>query len=220
MVWSVGWPLLRAEGFFCNLDILYGGLGIGKLQFLIKKKYNFFFSCSFFQFLVIKALDPYWIRIRIGLQPQPLDPDPDPEKWIRLRNTAISLNPPSIRSFSSFASHRFPFILHCTFWFLLWFLSLLTSSSFVYCTLIKKNIKFSSYIRKFRSSCKVIYEEGLPNTYEEMRKYSRRPLVIYDFATAPFWFPYIGGKFYFIFLSVYRPGAWRERFSLVINFTL
>jgi hypothetical protein len=28
-------PPLRAEGFFCNLDILYGGLGIGKLQFLI-----------------------------------------------------------------------------------------------------------------------------------------------------------------------------------------
>jgi hypothetical protein len=34
------------------------------LQFLIKKKFNFFFSCFFFQFLVIKALDP--------------DPDPDP----------------------------------------------------------------------------------------------------------------------------------------------
>ncbi len=31
MFWSVGWPLLRAEGFFCNLDVLYGGLGIGKL---------------------------------------------------------------------------------------------------------------------------------------------------------------------------------------------
>ncbi len=46
---------MRAEGFFCNLDILYG-LGISKLQFLIKK--------FFFQFLVIKALDP--------------DPDPDP----------------------------------------------------------------------------------------------------------------------------------------------
>jgi hypothetical protein len=29
---------LRTEGFFYNLDILYGGLGIGKLQFLIKKK--------------------------------------------------------------------------------------------------------------------------------------------------------------------------------------
>jgi hypothetical protein len=24
---SVGWPLLRADGFFCNLDVLYGGLG-------------------------------------------------------------------------------------------------------------------------------------------------------------------------------------------------
>ncbi len=23
--------LLRAEGFFCNFDVLYGGLGIGKL---------------------------------------------------------------------------------------------------------------------------------------------------------------------------------------------
>jgi hypothetical protein len=53
MFLSVGWPLLRAEGFFYNLDILYGGLGIGKLQFLIK-------AVVFFQFLVIKALDPYW----------------------------------------------------------------------------------------------------------------------------------------------------------------
>ncbi len=31
MFWSVGWPLLRAEGFFCNLDFLYGGLRIGEL---------------------------------------------------------------------------------------------------------------------------------------------------------------------------------------------
>jgi hypothetical protein len=62
------------------LDILYGGQGIGKLQFLIKNKFNFFFSCNFFSIFVIKALDPDWIRIRIGLQPQPLDPDPDPEK--------------------------------------------------------------------------------------------------------------------------------------------
>ncbi len=79
-----GWPLLRAEGFFCNLDILYGGLGIGKLQFdkknvifeiavFDKKKCNFFSAVIFFQFLVIKALDPDWIRI--GLQPQTLDPD-------------------------------------------------------------------------------------------------------------------------------------------------
>ncbi len=73
---------MRAEGFFCNLDIRYGGLGIGKLQ-LIKTKFSAVF---FFQFLVIKALDPDWIRIRIGLQPQTLDPDPDqmnadPKPW-------------------------------------------------------------------------------------------------------------------------------------------
>ncbi len=79
MFWSVGWPLLRAEGFFCNLDILYGGLGIGILQFLIKKEFNFFFSCNFFSIfgLYKKALDPDWIRIRIGVHPKMLDPDPD-----------------------------------------------------------------------------------------------------------------------------------------------
>jgi hypothetical protein len=65
MFLSVGWPLLRAKGFICNLDLLYGGLGIGKLQFLIKKKFNFFSDVNFSQFLVIKALDPEWIRIRI-----------------------------------------------------------------------------------------------------------------------------------------------------------
>jgi hypothetical protein len=31
MFLSVGWPLLRSEGFFLNLDVLYEGLGIGKL---------------------------------------------------------------------------------------------------------------------------------------------------------------------------------------------
>jgi hypothetical protein len=40
--------------------------------------------------MVIKALDPDWIRIRIGLQPQPLDPDPekmntDPKHWLLIR---------------------------------------------------------------------------------------------------------------------------------------
>jgi hypothetical protein len=29
--------LLRAENFSCSLGVLYGGLGISKLQFLIKK---------------------------------------------------------------------------------------------------------------------------------------------------------------------------------------
>ncbi len=38
---SAGYSLLRAEGFFCSLDVLYGGLGIGKLQFCIKRRRNF-----------------------------------------------------------------------------------------------------------------------------------------------------------------------------------
>jgi hypothetical protein len=37
---SAGCSLLRAEGVYCTLDVLYGGLGISKLQFLI--------SCKFF----------------------------------------------------------------------------------------------------------------------------------------------------------------------------
>ncbi len=43
--WSAGCSLLRAEGFFCNLDGLYGGPGIGK--FVVFDP-NFFFSCKFF----------------------------------------------------------------------------------------------------------------------------------------------------------------------------
>jgi hypothetical protein len=53
------------------LDILYEDLGISKLKFLIKKVgIKFFFSAAtFFQFLVIKSLDP------------------DPESINRIRNT-------------------------------------------------------------------------------------------------------------------------------------
>ncbi len=63
---------MRAEVFFCNLDVLNGGLGIGKLQFLIKKKITFFFQLKFFSnFWSIKP----WIRI--GIQPKMLVSDPD-----------------------------------------------------------------------------------------------------------------------------------------------
>jgi hypothetical protein len=47
-----------AEGFFFSLDVLYRGLGISKLQFLIKKISNFFSAANYFQFFVIKTLDP------------------------------------------------------------------------------------------------------------------------------------------------------------------
>ncbi len=51
---SVICSLLRAEGFSCSLGVLYGCLGIRKLQFLIKK-------IIFFSFWSTKP----WIRIRI-----------------------------------------------------------------------------------------------------------------------------------------------------------
>ncbi len=52
MFLSVEWPLLRAEDFFYNLDILYGDLGIGKLQFLIQNEKKISIVI-FFQFMVI-----------------------------------------------------------------------------------------------------------------------------------------------------------------------
>ncbi len=44
-----------AEDLSCSLDVLYGGLGISELQFLIKKILFFF---STINFLVITYLDP------------------------------------------------------------------------------------------------------------------------------------------------------------------
>jgi hypothetical protein len=48
---------LRAEGFFCSLDVLSGGLAIGKLQLLSQKKKNFL-SCKFFQFSIYGYQNP------------------------------------------------------------------------------------------------------------------------------------------------------------------
>jgi hypothetical protein len=46
--------------------------------------------------LATKALDPDWIRIRIGLQHQTLDPDP--EKGIRIHNPVSTFTLPIPRS--------------------------------------------------------------------------------------------------------------------------
>ncbi len=45
--WSADCSLLRTEGFSCSLDVLYRGLVIIKLQFLIKNR-NKILSCIFF----------------------------------------------------------------------------------------------------------------------------------------------------------------------------
>jgi hypothetical protein len=69
MFLSNGCSLLRAEGFSCSLGDLYGGLGISKLQFLIKKIEIKFPAINFFQ-----------------LGHQTLDLDPGSGSWIRIRN--------------------------------------------------------------------------------------------------------------------------------------
>jgi hypothetical protein len=43
-----------------------------------QKKYIKISAVIFFQFFVIKTLDPDWIQIWISIQPKILDPDPDP----------------------------------------------------------------------------------------------------------------------------------------------
>ncbi len=59
---SAGYFLFRAEGFSCSLDIRYGGLGISKLQFLIKKGFKkisaVFFSSIFGHQNPGSGLDP------------------------------------------------------------------------------------------------------------------------------------------------------------------
>ncbi len=71
--------LLMAEGVSCSLDVLYGVLGISKLQFLIKRrketKYQFYF---FSHFLLIKPLNPYPVSLEM------LDPDPYPSGGMHL----------------------------------------------------------------------------------------------------------------------------------------
>ncbi len=50
MFLSTGCSLLSTEGFSCSLGVLYGGLGISKLQFLINKIEIKFLAINFFQF--------------------------------------------------------------------------------------------------------------------------------------------------------------------------
>jgi hypothetical protein len=75
--WSAGCSLLRAEGFFCGLDVLYGAQRISKFQFWSKQeKKN-----SAVLFINFGPSKPWihlkcWIRIQV--------------QWIRIHNTAFS----------------------------------------------------------------------------------------------------------------------------------
>ncbi len=59
--WSAGCSLLRAEGFSCSLDVLYGGQRINKLECLIKKDIKNSAVFFFFSFWSSKP----WIRIHL-----------------------------------------------------------------------------------------------------------------------------------------------------------
>ncbi len=85
---------MRAESFSCSLGdgVLYGGIGISKLQFLIKKIKNKISICKFFSILDHQTLDP---DPGSGSGIRNLDPgsgsgipNPDPESGsgIRIQN--------------------------------------------------------------------------------------------------------------------------------------
>ncbi len=67
---------LRAEGFFCSLDVLYGDLGISKLHFWSKKIKN---KNTFLAVFFSSTFEFGHQNLESGLYPD-LDPDPgDPE---------------------------------------------------------------------------------------------------------------------------------------------
>ncbi len=78
-------------------------------------------------------------------------------------------------------------------------------------TQIKKKIKFSSYIRKFRVEQLQSHIWLTASSYMGkyfrilfISSYIRKPLLIYDFATAPLWISLYMRKIWFSFLSVYE----------------
>jgi hypothetical protein len=62
--------------------------------------------------------------------------------------------------------------------------------------LIYKEIQMGSVAKSYmRNGFLILYMRKCAN----ISPYRRRPLVIYDFAIDPFWFPFIWGKFDFLF---------------------
>ncbi len=59
--------LLRAEGFSCDLGVLYRGLGISKLQFLIQKIWKICFLCPFAIYYLRYAVMSFFTMSRISL---------------------------------------------------------------------------------------------------------------------------------------------------------
>ncbi len=84
MFWIAACSLLKAEGFSCSVDVLYGDPAMSLLKFLIKNIVNNFLAGSFCHFWSSKA----WIQIRIGIQIQCWIWMQIRNQWSRIRNTA------------------------------------------------------------------------------------------------------------------------------------
>ncbi len=100
MFWSTGCALLRAEGFSCSLGVLYGCLGISKLQLWSKKIEIKFPAINFIFIFCHQTLDPDpgsetlpgFTSQRYGssvADPWHFSVDPDPrihasDEWIRI----------------------------------------------------------------------------------------------------------------------------------------
>ncbi len=85
--------------------------------------------------------------------------------------------------------------------------------------LIKKKIKFSSYIGKFRveqlQSHIWLTASSYMGKYFCISSYIRKPFLIYVFATAPLWISLYMRKIWFSFLSVCRREGWCKLVSFV-----
>jgi hypothetical protein len=96
----------------------------------------------------------------------------------------------------AYAQPTHQFVLHrLSFW-----------NTILYCTLIKKEIKVSSYIRKLRveqlQSHIWLTASSYMGKYLGISLYIRKPFLIDDFATAPLWISLYMRKIYFLFFSV------------------
>ncbi len=86
MVWSAGCSLLRAEGFLHRVGRPLWSSWNRKIGVFEKKNWKEIVSV-FFQFLVIKTLDPDWIRIGSGSEFSQKCCIRVRIEWIRIRNT-------------------------------------------------------------------------------------------------------------------------------------
>ncbi len=101
----------------------------------------------------------------------------------------------------------------------------LTASTLTGITLIRKKIKLSSYIRKFRGiGCKVIYDLRPPHIWWKylcISSYIRKPFLIYEFAPDPIWISLYMRKIFFSFFQCtisHQPGRAKIALRWISNY--